>query len=76
MPSLAAHSIPSSSGQAWQRRIKPRAPSTWTLSTGTRCPVSHVYHVVCTHPGIANNARSPTQKFELTQNIMRLVLYV
>lgn len=38
--------------------------------------MSHVYHVVCTHPGISNNARSPTQKFELTQNIMKLVLYV
>lgn len=36
--------------------------------------MSHVYPVVCTHPGIAKNLCSPTQKFELTQNILYVML--
>lgn len=75
MPSLAAYSI-SSPVSAWQRLTQSQAPSAWTLPTGTRCPTSHVYPVVCTHAGIAEHACSPTQKFELPQTIMRLVLHM
>ncbi|EDM12833.1 rCG63628 [Rattus norvegicus] len=65
MPSLAAHSVSSSPLLAWQWLIKSQAPSTWTLPTGTRCCTSHVYPVVCTHPGIAKNVRGPTQTLNL-----------
>lgn len=52
--------------------IKSQATSAWILPAGSRCLTSLVYPVVCTHPGIAKNACSPTQNCELAQSVTRL----